>query len=236
MNWLLVALILTFLLEIIAIQIKDRNRQKALAILPIVFIAADTILIIVAALQVWSIVIGFFSIFRIVNMLKLIHGGKQKDYLKSSTSRTSLLLVLAQLVILFLAYVLNTITTSYHQKWSVLIVAELIAVILMAITLRLSLSKTRPKLVNRYIEDKKLPSLSVAIPARNETFILEDCLKCLIASDYPKLEILVLDDCSQEKRTPEIIRQFAHIMELDFWLVRLLQKPGPQRIMLMSSC
>ena len=30
-----------------------------------------------------------------------------------------------------------------------------------------------------------------------------------IASDYPKLEIIVLDDCSQD-RTAEIIRNFAH--------------------------
>jgi len=28
--------------------------------------------------------------------------------------------------------------------------------------------------------------------------------------DYPKLEIIVLDDCSQNKHTPEIIRSFAH--------------------------
>jgi glycosyltransferase involved in cell wall biosynthesis len=54
-----------------------------------------------------------------------------------------------------------------------------------------------------------LPTLSVAIPARNETNDLEACLHSLISSNYPKLEILVLDDCSQNKRTPEIIRDFA---------------------------
>jgi hypothetical protein len=31
-----------------------------------------------------------------------------------------------------------------------------------------------------------------------------------VASDYPKLEILVLDDCSQGSRVSEIIRSFAH--------------------------
>jgi hypothetical protein len=31
-----------------------------------------------------------------------------------------------------------------------------------------------------------------------------------VASNYPKLEILVYDDCSQERHTPEIIRSFAH--------------------------
>jgi glycosyltransferase involved in cell wall biosynthesis len=49
----------------------------------------------------------------------------------------------------------------------------------------------------------------VAIPARNETDALEACLRSVVASTYPKLEVLVLDDCSQDK-TPEIIRSFAH--------------------------
>lgn len=54
------------------------------------------------------------------------------------------------------------------------------------------------------------PTLTIAIPARNETEDLEQCLDSVLASDYPKLEILVLDDCSQSPRTPEIIRSFAH--------------------------
>jgi hypothetical protein len=35
-------------------------------------------------------------------------------------------------------------------------------------------------------------------------------LQALTASNYPKLEILVLDDCSATRRTPDIIRSFAH--------------------------
>jgi chlorobactene glucosyltransferase len=50
----------------------------------------------------------------------------------------------------------------------------------------------------------------VLIPARNETEDLEICLQQIIANDYPKLEILVLDDCSQLRRTSEIIRGYAH--------------------------
>lgn len=64
-------------------------------------------------------------------------------------------------------------------------------------------------------DDKKtslpdLPTVSLCIPARNETHALEDCLHSAIASDYPKLEIIVLDDCSQNRRTSQIIRGFAH--------------------------
>lgn len=53
------------------------------------------------------------------------------------------------------------------------------------------------------------PTISLCIPARNETHALEDCLSSAIASNYPKLEIIVLDDCSQD-RTSQIIKGFAH--------------------------
>lgn len=56
--------------------------------------------------------------------------------------------------------------------------------------------------------ERDLPSVTIAIPARNETQDLEECLRSAIASDYPKLEIIVLDDCSQQK-TADIIKGFA---------------------------
>jgi hypothetical protein len=71
------------------------------------------------------------------------------------------------------------------------------------------LRTTRPPLKTAAYADKELPAISVCIPARNETEDLEACLESLVLSDYPKLEILVLDDCSQNHRTPEIIRAFA---------------------------
>lgn len=56
---------------------------------------------------------------------------------------------------------------------------------------------------------RALPTVTLAIPARNETHALAQCLQAAIASDYPKLEILVADDCSQDK-TSDLIRSFAH--------------------------
>ena len=58
------------------------------------------------------------------------------------------------------------------------------------------------------LADKDLPTVTVAIPARNETKDLEDCLRTIVASDYPKLEIIVLDDCSQLP-TADVIKSFA---------------------------
>ncbi|HEY8886135.1 MAG TPA: glycosyltransferase [Candidatus Microsaccharimonas sp.] len=54
-----------------------------------------------------------------------------------------------------------------------------------------------------------LPSVTVCIPARNETHAMTDSLQRVIASTYPKLEILVLDDLSGDD-TSALIKAFAH--------------------------
>lgn len=56
---------------------------------------------------------------------------------------------------------------------------------------------------------KDLPSVSVCIPARNETHAMTQCLERVIASTYPKLEIIVLDDSSGDN-TSILIKSFAH--------------------------
>lgn len=55
----------------------------------------------------------------------------------------------------------------------------------------------------------ELPSVSVCIPARNETHAMTQCLERVIASTYPKLEIIVLDDSSGDD-TSILIKSFAH--------------------------
>jgi glycosyltransferase involved in cell wall biosynthesis len=55
----------------------------------------------------------------------------------------------------------------------------------------------------------ELPSVSVCIPARNETHAMTSCLESVIASRYPKLEIIVLDDSSADN-TSILIKSFAH--------------------------
>lgn len=55
----------------------------------------------------------------------------------------------------------------------------------------------------------ELPSVSVCIPARNEMHAMTQCLERVIASNYPKLEIIVLDDSSADN-TSVLIKSFAH--------------------------
>lgn len=59
------------------------------------------------------------------------------------------------------------------------------------------------------VPKEALPSVSVCIPARNETKAMTAALERVLASQYAKLEILVLDDNSDDD-TGELIRAFAH--------------------------
>lgn len=59
------------------------------------------------------------------------------------------------------------------------------------------------------MSDKELPTVSILIPARDETNELVSCLDSLTELDYKKLEILVLDDCSANSKTSEIIKGYA---------------------------
>jgi cellulose synthase/poly-beta-1,6-N-acetylglucosamine synthase-like glycosyltransferase/peptidoglycan/xylan/chitin deacetylase (PgdA/CDA1 family)/spore germination protein YaaH len=49
------------------------------------------------------------------------------------------------------------------------------------------------------------PEVSVLIPAYNEESVIVDTVRSALASDYPKLEILVIDDGSKD-RTAELVR------------------------------
>ncbi len=55
---------------------------------------------------------------------------------------------------------------------------------------------------------KDLPSVSVCIPVRNEEHAMTRCLEDVLASRYPKMEILVCDDSSIDE-TPGLIKMFA---------------------------
>lgn len=59
---------------------------------------------------------------------------------------------------------------------------------------------------------KKLPSVSILVPAHNEEQYIEMCLKSLLNINYPKhlFEIIVIDDASTDK-TSEIVKKFKKV-------------------------
>lgn len=92
-----------------------------------------------------------------------------------------------------------------------LLLADLFVLVVLLTQLLLSLRRYRilPQELGRIDRLEDTPTVSLCIPARNETHALADCLTSAVLSDYPKLEIIVLDDCSHDQ-TSQIIRSFAH--------------------------
>jgi glycosyltransferase involved in cell wall biosynthesis len=85
----------------------------------------------------------------------------------------------------------------------------LLGVLLLSFAIRLELGIRRFRIRRQYTPAIELPSVSVCVPARNETHAMTQCLERVLASDYPKMEIVVFDDESADD-TSVLINSFAH--------------------------
>jgi len=160
--------------------------------------------------NVFTALILLCQLYRAFNMARITENRMHDAYLKHATRRTSSDIIVGQVLLLVAWGGWQILQPQAAQVWTILAAAQLfVAVVLLASTVRRMKHTEWPR-TSAHIADIDLPTLTVAIPARNETEDLQLCLQSLIASDYPKLEIIVLDDCSQTKRTSEIIRDFAH--------------------------
>jgi hypothetical protein len=183
--------------------------KHGLAILMMIILSGLAGWLLAVEFTVTTVILTFFSMFRVINLLRLAEGRMQQDFLFHATRNTSRWLIFYQLLVfgadrLAAANHINILTCFY-----VVAIGQLIAaIVILASTLR-HISTTRPPFLEYNMASHDLPTVTVAVPARNETKDLEECLRSLVASNYPKLEILVLDDNSQDRRTPEIIRGFA---------------------------
>lgn len=155
-----------------------------------------------------ALFISIVSAVRWLNMARIIRGRRSQEYLLRSCRETGV----NTLLLTGIGMALLVAAPPRLSLPGILVacagVQALIAVVVAVSTID-SLRRAAPPHVTSFIPDKDLPTVSVAIPARNETQDLAECLESLLASEYPKLEILVLDDCSQD-RTPEVIKSFAH--------------------------
>ena len=83
-----------------------------------------------------------------------------------------------------------------------------VAISIVLVRLSILLEQFTFKLVNDNNVDT-MPTVSVCIPARNETHAMTECLERVLSSDYQKLEVIVLDDSSVDD-TSVLIKSFAH--------------------------
>lgn len=146
------------------------------------------------------------SLYRIFSLLRIAKNRTKSAQLRLTVRRTSLILILAHLTI-YVLYSSDLSPTAYDLATILVSTQLLFGLVVTGVTAR-NLFKTKHHATKHFYTDKELPSVTVAIPARNETAELASCLQSVISNNYPKLEVLVLDDCSLD-RTPEIIKDFA---------------------------
>ncbi len=208
--WLVAALVEVALYAAITDRVTPNKYLRGLSYgLAGLFTLFVTTMLLLHDWQVWGLP-WLIGLYRLVNLSRAALRRLQPERL-----RTSSLHALGWLFSLQSVFAISLWVVQMHSLWypllAVVAATQLIVALGLLRTTLQTWQHTEPaKESVATLSDKELPSLSVLIPARNETDALEACLQSLIASDYPKLEIIALDDCSSDKRTPEIIRRFAH--------------------------
>jgi hypothetical protein len=205
---MLVAIVLiSIALELLLFQVPFFwAKRRILAGVPLALTAFSASAITITQLKLLVLPFVIVSAFRLLNHLRIAEGRMHEKYLRRVALRTSLLLAVFQLVSLVLVYRAQ-INTDYAV--SILIPVQVVFAGGVFLTVLYNIKKTKHRPVLGNFSDKELPTVTVAIPARNATVDLEDCLRSVLANNYPKFEVLVLDDSSQDN-TPEIIKSFAH--------------------------
>jgi len=170
----------------------------------------STIPLIVLYPRAWTLLLVLISGYRFFNLIKLARARLVDDYLERTTKLTSTVLMSYQVLVLAILLAVDLTKPPIWFNWDLVASLLLLSSLIYLLSTIRQLKTTGPHLESKLSTDFQLPTLTVAIPARNETEELSTCLRSLIANDYPKLEIIVFDDCSQNSKTPEIIRSFAH--------------------------
>lgn len=168
-------------------------------------VAAD-IGILVHDWRCWVLAV-FISPYRIINLLRFVKYRLQVSRLQAVSLRAHGWLLSAQLILFALCMAIHDVPLM--TLVSVMAALQLLSVLTLLRASTRTWEHAKPVSLEKHFTDRELPTVSVLIPARDETDALRACLDSLVTNDYPKLEILVLDDCSISKKTPEIIRSYA---------------------------
>ncbi|MCA9331919.1 glycosyltransferase family 2 protein [Candidatus Saccharibacteria bacterium] len=174
--------------------------------MPVVLVSFSSTALLMNDLSPATVICAGIALFRLVNLFRIAYARMHENYLLQKTRRTGFILGSVYLIALFIVqnFAFSIQGVAKWLPW-----LQVLAAAAMLFFVVENLLKSRFVKSTEGIPDADLPTVTVAIPARNETPELQQCLQSIIDNDYPKLEILVLDDCSHD-RTPEIIRSFAH--------------------------
>ncbi len=143
-------------------------------------------------------------IYRIINNIRVAFGRTNENYKLHTSNRSIVFLLVTQLIVIIFGKQLASISSR-----TILSLTMFTALVTAFVCLFSSLRTLKKMTVDRdVVNEAKQPTVSICIPARNETEDLAVCLNSLLSSNYQKLEIIVLDDCSQDK-TAEVIKDFS---------------------------
>jgi glycosyltransferase involved in cell wall biosynthesis len=170
-------------------------------------------LLLFASTRLWlplALLFIIVTLYRTLSLLRVVQDRNSSEHIKFAGQKSMLYLAAIQIVIVVFAGIIVGFDEQQllQALLSIIVAASALVAIIALVGTIYSILKTKT-VGGDPLSDKELPTVTVAVPARNETEQLSSCLEAAIASNYPKLEILVLDDCSQDK-TAMVIKSFAH--------------------------
>ncbi len=178
--------------------------KSYLSTFSIVLIFLSAYFIINNSINIFSLIFMLSTLYSVINYLRLIKPKYVDDWLYNITKQTFLALTYSQLLFLTLSYYNNFLSNYLNY----LILFYLLVSLYLAIYTTYRLKQTSV-LSKALLAEDELPTVTVAIAARNEDMDLHSCLDSVLIDTYPKLEVLVYDDESQD-RTADLIKQYAH--------------------------
>lgn len=202
--WAITVLVGVGLLFLIATKLWQRRKvlgeaAMALFLLSIVLSIVVGFPVLVTTMlvcaQSWFVLLG----------ARLSFGRLDEAFLRASTSIS----VAIGFGILALSFLATSFLRVVESEFVLALLVVLCGVVATVFLFQILWTFRRFRLPKPALSLKQLPTISVCIPARNEGHELTECIAAVLRSDYPKLEVIVLDDCSQDK-TAAIIKSFAH--------------------------
>lgn len=184
--------------------------RTATATLTTCLIGASLGLILISDFPVWFVVVvTVLQLYRLFSLLRVFKNRIHDSALRARSLRSETVFIILIFAAFGVVYIDEQALLRFGSLLAALASLQVVASLVFLIHSRQMEKITRAYLPKKYLSDAELPTITVAVPARNETDDLNDCLVTVLQSDYPKLEVLVLDDCSQDN-TSEIIKAFAH--------------------------
>ena len=186
------------------------RHKKAIAAVSLLITDLSVALMVMAAFSAATVLMALFTLYRAINTLRLVEVRMHDAYLRRAALRSMLWLAAAQIAALAVWATFATLPSFLTGTKALTAISMSFAAagMFVLISTLKNLRATRVSMAAP-MADIDMPTLTVAIAARNENSALQHCLESVIACDYPKLEVIVLDDCSQD-HTAEVIKSFAH--------------------------